>query len=164
MPSAYNPKKCSVVGHIYVFQCGPYYKVGLSENWQKRLDAIKYTSPFRVRKVMTRAVPWHGLLAAEQHAHRALAYCRLRGEWFAASKAELAEVVRTSVLVGKRVAKRIEAYGPLQDLITERNRILRMVRLRAKRPIGTKVTRPRKITLYPKDLTLGQLLQNMGRS
>jgi hypothetical protein len=71
-------RKCT----IYIFECGPFIKVGLTHDVLRRSKELLRLNPFDVRLAYYRTV--HTSLAKKTEAavHSALSQFKHRGEWF----------------------------------------------------------------------------------
>lgn len=84
-----SKSKSPMAGVVYMLQAGPYFKIGMSINLEKRLGQIKLQLPHAVEVV-------HVIRAAnpaevEAHWHRRFAALRRNGEWFLLTQAEVDE-------------------------------------------------------------------------
>lgn len=79
----------AVAGVVYLLKGGPFFKIGKSIDFEKRLGQIKLQIPYAVEvvHVIRAAHP----LQAEAHWHRRFASLRQNGEWFLLSQAEVDE-------------------------------------------------------------------------
>lgn len=71
--------------YIYVFQMGSYYKIGVSNEYLKRLKHIDRNSPYPVNYI------YHGnnVVGLEQELHHHFNNSRIKGEWFSLTEEEL---------------------------------------------------------------------------
>lgn len=78
-----------VEGVVYLLRAGPYYKIGKSISFEKRLSQIKLQmpDPVEVVHIMRAANPTQ----AETYWHRRFVAKRRNGEWFLLSDAEIEE-------------------------------------------------------------------------
>lgn len=65
---------------LYCFQCGPFYKIGLSDDWERRIRGMQPSNPVEITKVATRRIPAFGASYAEMYALHHLGP-PVRGEW-----------------------------------------------------------------------------------
>lgn len=69
-------------GFVYLFKSPTgYYKIGISENWQQRLDQIRIPVVFEVEMVCAYMVP--DMFDAEIELHQRFADQSVTSEWFA---------------------------------------------------------------------------------
>ena len=90
--AAIKPTGCAkgpVAGLVYLLKAGPYYKIGKTINFDKRLSQIKLQPPHAVEVVHVIRAADHSRV--ESHWHRRFAALRLNGEWFDLSEAEVSE-------------------------------------------------------------------------
>lgn len=83
MPRNYTPKQRAFGGYVYLIQMGDtlYHKIGLAiDSPIDRLAELQVSSPYELRLIESYLVGSPVLL--EREIHKALAYCRARGEWF----------------------------------------------------------------------------------
>lgn len=76
-------------GVVYLLQAGPFYKIGKTNNFQRRLKEIKLQLPFPATVVHTIAA--RDISAVETYWHRRFNHQRANGEWFTLNEAEVAE-------------------------------------------------------------------------
>jgi hypothetical protein len=70
--------------YVYAIKCGDYVKVGLAENTDTRLAALRLTCPYPMELLCRRQFPDKDTAWKREKAlHRQLAGQRLWGEWFA---------------------------------------------------------------------------------
>lgn len=70
---------------VYIIQCGdlPYYKIGISDRPEERLEGLQSANPQKLKLLMTCGFDDKALATqAEQDAHRELRDCHMHGEWF----------------------------------------------------------------------------------
>jgi hypothetical protein len=80
---------------LYVMQCGPFTKIGISGSAAARVAALQLTNPMPVTLVRTyRMQDRHYAFVAEQEAHRVFAAARGFGEWFDVDPAIAVPIVR----------------------------------------------------------------------
>lgn len=76
-------------GVVYLLQAGPFYKIGKTNDPNRRVKEVKLQMPFPVTRIHTIAV--HDISAVETFWHRRFAHQRINGEWFTLNDAEVAE-------------------------------------------------------------------------
>lgn len=78
-----------VEGLVYLLRAGPYFKIGKSVSFEKRLSQIKLQmpDPVEVVHIMCAANPTQ----AETYWHRRFGAKQRNGEWFLLSDAEVEE-------------------------------------------------------------------------
>lgn len=84
----WNVKKPSVIGFLYVIgnvEAGR-YKIGVSTDVPKRLNALQIGSPLPLTLIGQKAVD--DMFGTELEIHKRLADARLHGEWFQLTKAQ----------------------------------------------------------------------------
>lgn len=79
-----------VDGFIYVFKCGPHYKIGFSKDPAKRRKQLATGSPLRVELVHRFWTPFCRQI--ERRLHRKFKEKRGSGEWFTLSEADVAHI------------------------------------------------------------------------
>jgi hypothetical protein len=83
-------------GFIYVIRCGPYYKIGLSKQLDRRIKTLSIQLPHPVEVVMT--APVGNMYRHEQELHSVFSDRRMNGEWFQLSEQDL-ETIRAMYTV-----------------------------------------------------------------
>lgn len=63
---------------LYMFRCGPYVKIGVSDNVPMRLAAVQAANPYPVELTGL----WEGEGHREEEWHNALQHLHVSGEWF----------------------------------------------------------------------------------
>jgi hypothetical protein len=81
-------------GVVYLLKAGPYYKIGKSVNFSKRLDQIKLQLPYPVEVI--HRIASNDITAMERYWHRKFAHRLANGEWFMLSDDEVAEFKRAA--------------------------------------------------------------------
>lgn len=85
---------CDLVGHVYLMKAGERYKIGISNNPQKRRDQLNSgQSPFHIEIIHT--VQGEGYEGLERRLHDQFDSRRVRGEWFEFSPEEVAAVIES---------------------------------------------------------------------
>lgn len=95
MTSNYTPKHHKSGGYVYLIRMGdtPYHKIGIAiTSPLHRLADLQVSSPFDLCLVESYLVGSPVLL--EREIHKALAYCRVRGEWFKDTDGDVIKVFR----------------------------------------------------------------------
>ena len=82
---------------LYVIASGEFRKIGMASNIRGRLGSIACHNPLPVTLDYHHACPIDRVLRAEALAHEALATKKIRGEWFAVSKARAIAAVRNAI-------------------------------------------------------------------
>ena len=78
---------------LYVFQCGPYMKVGITADLDKRKAGIETHNPFKIRRRLWRRFPRKHVRFVESFVHKELRERHHRGEWFTASIEEIRKAI-----------------------------------------------------------------------
>ena len=78
---------------LYVFQCGPYMKVGITIDLDKRKAGIETHNPFKIRRRLWRRFPRKHVRFVEGFVHKELRERHHRGEWFTASIEEIRKAI-----------------------------------------------------------------------
>lgn len=73
-------------GYIYLVGGGNNYKIGKSKDVPSRLRSFLQL-PFKTRLIHT--IPTSDMVWAENYLHRVFAHCRLNGEWFDLTPADI---------------------------------------------------------------------------
>jgi hypothetical protein len=71
---------------LYMFRCGPYVKIGVSDNVPLRLAAVQASNPYPVELTGF----WEGEGHREEEWHNALQHLHVSGEWFKIGSRECA--------------------------------------------------------------------------
>ncbi len=79
------------IGSVYLLKAGPFYKIGKSINFEKRLKQIKLQLPYPVEVVHTISTPEHSKL--EAYWHQRFRSKRTNGEWFLLTDEDVEEFV-----------------------------------------------------------------------
>lgn len=93
MPRNYIPKHRATGGYVYLIRMGEtaFHKIGISmDDIEARLLQLQVSSPFDLYLISSHRVSNPVLL--EREIHRALAYCRVRGEWFQDTNGDVIKV------------------------------------------------------------------------
>lgn len=107
-------------GFIYAFKVGPYIKIGYATDWKRRFKNYETHCPFKISKVIVRAVPKKMAKSAEAMAHAQLAHGWHRGEWFEVSKAEAMAAIKTAWKAAHKLAPRTPELETLKIWYHER--------------------------------------------
>lgn len=70
---------------LYMLKCGPFIKIGVTDNMDVRLKSIQSSNPYPVSLVGF----WEGEGHREEQWHKALEHCHVIGEWFKVGSCEL---------------------------------------------------------------------------
>jgi len=76
-------------GYVYLLKAGPYYKVGRSKDFNKRIKAIRLQLPFDTEQV--HVVETSDMIKLENQWHGRFKEKRENGEWFLLSEADVWE-------------------------------------------------------------------------
>jgi hypothetical protein len=87
---------------LYVLKANRYYKIGISLDFAKRMEAIQACNPLEVRLVTFEYIPTRRRIQIEKAVHGRLAEYRMHGEWFDASSVLIRRVVREVVKAAKK--------------------------------------------------------------
>jgi hypothetical protein len=79
------------VGSVYLLKAGPFYKIGKSINFEKRLKQIKLQLPYPVEVVHTISTPEYSKL--EAYWHQRFRSKRTNGEWFLLTDEDVKEFI-----------------------------------------------------------------------
>jgi hypothetical protein len=79
------------IGSVYLLKAGPFYKIGKSINFEKRLKQIKLQLPYPVEVVHTISTPEYSKL--EAYWHQRFRSKRTNGEWFLLTDEDVEEFV-----------------------------------------------------------------------
>ena len=66
---------------VYIMQCGEFFKIGMSNNPERRRDHIQTSNPLKVQIIAQKDVPDDKALESELH--KKYEDYHIRGEWFA---------------------------------------------------------------------------------
>jgi len=66
--------------HVYILQCGPYYKIGASAKVGQRISQLSALPPFDIELIHT--IPTDDMYGLESELHTQFSDKRKRGEWF----------------------------------------------------------------------------------
>lgn len=86
----YSDEDDDVVGYVYLFKCGNYYKIGFSKHPLKRRKQLSTGSPLPVEYVHMFWTPFCRQL--ESRLHCKFSERRASGEWFELSDADVAYI------------------------------------------------------------------------
>ncbi len=78
-------------GSVYLLKAGPFYKIGKSISFEKRLKQIKLQLPYPVEVVHTISTPEYSKL--ETYWHQRFRGKRTNGEWFLLTEEDVKEFV-----------------------------------------------------------------------
>lgn len=80
-------------GHIYIFRCGIYYKIGCTnQSVQHRLKAAQHGNPYEI--TIVHAATSDDIYRAEKFLHLKFGAKRIRNEWFELSSDDVAWLLR----------------------------------------------------------------------
>lgn len=74
-------------GYVYVLKMGEYYKIGRSKDVTKRLESIGLLMP--ITPTLIHTIKTDDMEYAERYMHERFAECRVNGEWFALTDAQI---------------------------------------------------------------------------
>jgi hypothetical protein len=80
-------KPQSKEGFVYILKCGPYYKIGLSQVVDKRVEQLSTIPPFDVELIYT--IETDDMYGLESSLHNKFSEKRKNGEWFELEGADL---------------------------------------------------------------------------
>ena len=92
--------------NLYVMSCGPYAKVGIAKDVEKRHKGVQAHNPYRVRLERSWAVNGAVVVQAEAECHAALLSSHHHSEWFEISPAAAIDVCASVVMSARRAASR----------------------------------------------------------
>jgi hypothetical protein len=81
-------------GCVYLLKAGPFYKIGKSQNFEKRLSQIKLQLPYPVEVI--HVFKTRNMGEVETHWHRRFKDKRANGEWFVLTDEDVNDFVRQS--------------------------------------------------------------------
>jgi hypothetical protein len=84
--------------HLYVISKGGKVKIGISQQLQKRLEALATSFPIALQVLLTASGPHVAIRRAEREAHEALKDSALGGEYFDVTHERALEVTKASLL------------------------------------------------------------------
>jgi hypothetical protein len=79
------------IGSVYLLKAGPFYKIGKSISFEKRLKQIKLQLPYPVEVIHTISTPEYSKL--ETYWHQRFRSKRTNGEWFLLTEEDVKEFV-----------------------------------------------------------------------
>ena len=77
-----------LAGMVYLLKAGPFYKIGKTTDFDRRLQQIKLHLPYSVEVVHT--ISALDITVIELFWHKKFAHWRANGEWFTLNDAEVA--------------------------------------------------------------------------
>lgn len=78
MQSLKYRKGYSEADDLYMIQCGPYVKIGITNNIDVRLRSLQSSNPYPLKLIGL----WKGEAWREKLWHDSLAHCHVTGEWY----------------------------------------------------------------------------------
>lgn len=81
-------------GYVYLLQCGEYYKIGVSQAPDKRIEQLATPPPFDLEQVCL--IETDDMYGLETGLHNRFADKRVRGEWFQLEQADVDYIVSLS--------------------------------------------------------------------
>ena len=88
-------------GTIYLMEAAGLVKIGITQNFARRLEQVAGGMPFPVRKLATRSVALLGLKPAEKWMHHQFRDRRVKGEWFSIDPEEAKALLPKAVRYGQ---------------------------------------------------------------
>jgi hypothetical protein len=85
-----RPKRGLVPGYVYLLQAGPYYKIGVSQDVDKRVEQLATIPPFDLELVCT--IPTEDMYGLERELHERFDAKRKNGEWFELDEADVEHI------------------------------------------------------------------------
>jgi hypothetical protein len=87
-----SPKRTSksYPGYVYLLQSGPYYKIGVSRNVDKRITQLATLPPFDLELVCVLEAA--DMYTLEHDLHHRFSEKRLHGEWFELTQSDVAYI------------------------------------------------------------------------
>ncbi len=79
---------------VYLFRCGDFCKIGVSNDIMKRLQQLRTSNPVHIEHVHTIHCAKDDMLRLEKYLHERYNSKRVRGEWFSLSDEDVAEIRR----------------------------------------------------------------------
>lgn len=80
-------------GFVYLIKCGPRFKIGITNDLQRRMDQLRGQSPYPLEIV--HSVKGTNNSKKEADLHRQFASLRVHGEWFDLSADQVAEIIES---------------------------------------------------------------------
>lgn len=93
--------------YLYVFRCGPYHKIGITTDLERRKRGIETHNPFKIKRLLFRRFERKHIRFVERFIHLELKAHRHRGEWFTASLDTIKLAIRQAI---KAVPERDREY------------------------------------------------------
>lgn len=87
----YYKRKHTKHGYVYLVQCGPYYKIGMTSNVVSRLSALQAMNPYPISLIYQIKTCCPSKI--EKEIHDKLSHCRLKGEWFSCGRTEALDAI-----------------------------------------------------------------------
>lgn len=82
---------------LYCIKSGPYFKVGITSDLDKRMSTIQAHNPFRLTAVFCKKMLKRHVRFVEMEIHKALAPWHHHGEWFTAPLDEIKAAKRKAL-------------------------------------------------------------------
>ena len=78
-------------GYVYIVKCRYFYKIGISQNAERRISGMKTDNPFPITTVKVKFVESYKDM--EKHLHNRYIERNVTGEWFFLSDSELDDAI-----------------------------------------------------------------------
>ena len=76
---------------VYILKCNEFYKIGITDNIEKRLSSIRNGNPYKVTVLHSKRK--QDAYNVEQSLHRLYRKVRVRGEWFQLEELMVKEII-----------------------------------------------------------------------
>ena len=85
-----SPPPSAQIGHVYLLQCGPFYKIGKAVDVNKRVKDLRTQPPFDIE--LLHVIHTLDMRKRERQLHQRFADKRVKGEWFKLDTADVAAI------------------------------------------------------------------------
>lgn len=100
--------------HVYVLQCGEFFKVGVTLNVGLRIEQFKLGNPYPIALASLKAFPLRQIRLAERDLHEMLEAWSVGREWFTAPLPTIEKALRLAWAESRRREREFRAaYRPL---------------------------------------------------